>query len=89
MAEIHFGLSTQHYFLVERVSGKFGSGTGEEFTDANPDDPTEGVYIPIWMPLAELPEHEDVYPVDVAALVINSVSTGWPDEPIVVVERPR
>ena len=89
LAEIHFGLSTQHYFLVERISGEFGSGTGEEYTDSDPDDPTQGIYTPIWMSLAELPEHENVYPADVAKLVVNSIETGWPDEPILVVERPK
>ena len=89
LAEIHFGLSTQHYFLVERLSGEFGSGTGEEYTDSDPDDPTQGIYIPIWMPLAALPEHENVYPADVAELVANFINADWPDEPILVVEHPR
>lgn len=89
LAEIHFGLSTQHYFLVECVGGEFGSGTGEEYTDSDPDDPTQGIYIPTWMPLAELSEHENVYPADVAKLVINSINAGWPDEPILVIEHPR
>ena len=86
VAEIHFDLSTQHYFLVERVSGEYGTGTGEEFTDADPDDPTEGIYIPIWMPIEDLSEHENVYPVDIKELVLKSVSAGWPDEPVVIVE---
>ena len=89
LAEIHFGLSTQHYFLVERLSGEFGSGTGEEYTDSDPDDPTQGIYIPIWMPLPELSEHENVYPADVAELVLNSTETGWPDKPILVIEHPK
>ena len=86
VAEIHFDLSTQHYFLVERVSGEYGTGTGEEFTDADPDDPTEGIYIPIWMPVEELSEHENIYPVDVKELVLKSVNAGWPDKPVVIVE---
>jgi len=86
LAEIHFGLSEQVYFLVDRLDGKFGTGMGEEFTDSDPDDPTEGVYIPIWMPLEELPQHENIYPADVAVLVLNAVNVGWPVEPIVVVE---
>ena len=89
VAEIRFGLSIQHYFLVEHISGEFGSGTGEEYTDSDPDDPTQGVYVPTWMPLAELPEHENVYPADVAELVLNSTETGWPDEPVLVIEHPR
>ena len=34
------------------------------------------------MPLAELPDRENVYPLDVAELVANSFESGWPDEPI-------
>jgi 8-oxo-dGTP diphosphatase len=87
LAEIHFGLSEQAYYLVDRLNGEFGTGTGEEFTDSDPDDPTEGVYVPIWMSLEELPQHENVYPTDLAALVLTAVNAGWPEEPIVVVEK--
>ena len=86
VAEIHFDLSTQHYFLVERVSGEYGTGTGEEYTDADPDDPTEGVYVPVWMPIQDLAIHENIYPADIKALVLKSVNSGWPDEPVVIVE---
>ena len=87
VAEIHFDLSIQHYFLVEKIGGEFGSGTGEEFTDADPDNPIEGIYIPIWMTLVELSEHDNVYPAEVAELTANSISAGWPDEPVLVVEK--
>src|SRR5512144_1848498 len=43
VAVIHFGQSTQVYFLVNRVSGEFGSGTGEEYTDSDPNNPDEGI----------------------------------------------
>jgi 8-oxo-dGTP diphosphatase len=89
LVEIHFGLSTQHYFYVERRAGEFGTGTGEEYTEADPDDPAQGVYIPVWMPLSELPGHDNVYPAEVAELVARSVEGGWPTEPIQVVESPR
>ena len=89
LVEIHFGLSTQHYFYVERRAGEFGTGTGEEYTEADPDDPAQGVYIPVWMPLSELPEHDNVYPAEVAKLVARSVEGGWPTEPILVMESPR
>ena len=87
LAEIHFDLSVQHYFLVEKIGGEFGSGTGEEFTEADPDNPAQGIYIPTWMALAELPEHDNVYPAEVAKLAANSISAGWPKEPVLVVER--
>jgi mutator protein MutT len=86
LAKIHFGLSFQIYYLVERVSGEYGTGTGEEYTDADPDDPIEGIYIPIWMPVEELPEHENIYPADIKELVFKSVNAGWPDEPVVILE---
>jgi 8-oxo-dGTP diphosphatase len=89
VVEIHFDLSIQHYFLVEKIGGEFGRGTGEEFTDADPHNPAEGIYIPTWMALAELSEHENVYPADVAALVAKSVNGAWPDEPVVVMENPK
>jgi hypothetical protein len=38
------------------------------------------------MPVEELPRHENVYPLDVAALVAVAANAGWPEEPIVVVE---
>jgi len=31
VAEVLFKGNTQHYFLTERLSGTFGTGTGEEF----------------------------------------------------------
>jgi len=86
VAQIYFGLSEQVYYLVDRLDGEFGTGTGEEFTDADPNDPTEGVYVPVWMSLEELTQHTNVYPVDVAALVSDAVKSDWPDEPILVVE---
>jgi 8-oxo-dGTP pyrophosphatase MutT (NUDIX family) len=86
VAEIHFGQSTQFYFLAENVGGKFGTGDGEEFTDSDPGDPNEGIYIPVWMPLAELSQHDKVFPVDVAKLVLKAQTDGWPKEPIIVIE---
>ena len=86
---IHFDQSTQIYYLAERVSGEFGTGIGEEFTDADPDDPQEGIYIPVWMPIEELSQHEKVFPVEVAELVVQSKTDGWPSELIVIHERTR
>ena len=89
IAEIHFGRTSKHiYFLVERVSGEFGSGTGEEFTDSDPDHPEEGIYIPIWMPLDELPQHKNIYPAGLANLVIKSLTEGWRKEPVILFESP-
>ncbi|MBK9926160.1 MAG: NUDIX domain-containing protein [Anaerolineales bacterium] len=86
---IHFDQSTQVYFLVERVGGEFGTGTGEEFTDSNPFDPDEGVYVPIWMPIEELPQHEKVFPAEVAKLLLKAQTDGWSDEPVVIFEKTK
>lgn len=89
IAEIHFGQTNVHiYFLVEQVGGEFGTGTGEEFTDADPHDPQEGVYIPIWLPLEELPRHKNVYPVKLAKLVLKLVRAGWSKEQVLLFESP-
>jgi 8-oxo-dGTP pyrophosphatase MutT (NUDIX family) len=90
VAEIQLGpKSRQIYFLVEQTGGEFGTGIGEEFTDADPDSPEEGVYIPVWMPIDQLPLHDNVYPVDVARLVVKSMKAGWPVVPIQAVEGPK
>jgi 8-oxo-dGTP diphosphatase len=86
---VNFDKSEQVYFLTERVGGEFGSGTGEEFTDSDPNDPEEGIYIPIWMPIAELPKHEKVFPADLAKLVFESRTHGFPNEPVVVNEKSK
>ena len=86
VAEIHFDTSTQVYFLVDRISGEFGTGAGEEFTDSDPNDPEEGIYIPIWMPIEELSQHEKIYPSALAKLAVQSKVSGWGNEPVVVYE---
>lgn len=69
--------SRQIYFLVEQTGGAFGTGVGEEYSDSDPHSPEEGIYIPIWMPIEELTHHQNVYPADVAKLVIKSIRAGW------------
>ena len=86
VAIIHFDQSTQVYFLVDRVSGEFGTGTGEEFTDSDPGDPQEGIYIPTWMPIEEIPQHGKVFPSDLAKLVVKAKAEGWSNEPVIVFE---
>ncbi len=89
VAEIHFDQSTQIYFLVQRVSGEFGSGTGEEYTDSDPNDPSEGIYIPIWMLIDELPRHEKVFPEALTKLVVMSQTDGWSKEPVMIYETSK
>jgi len=78
VAEIQFGpKSRQIYFLAEQTGGEFGTGSGEEFTASNHEDPEEGIYIPIWMPFNELLLHQNNHPADVATLVVKSIEAGW------------
>ena len=88
VAEVQLGKrSRQIYFLVEQIGGEFGTGTGEEF-DADPDHPQQGIYIPIWMSIDQLPQYTNVYPAELAKLVVKSVKEGWRD-PIVTFEEPK
>lgn len=89
VAVIYFNQSIQIYFLVESVSGEFGTGSGEEFTDSDPDDPQEGIYIPIWMPIGELAQHENVHPAELVKLLLKARTDGWLDEPVIVVEKSK
>ena len=78
VAEVKLGQkSRQVYFLAEQIGGEFGTGNGEEYTDADPTSPEEGIYIPIWMPIGELLLRQNIYPVDVARLVVKSLEEGW------------
>ena len=81
ITEIQFGQkSRQVYFLVEQSGGEFGTGVGEEYTDSDPEDPEEGIYIPIWMPIEKLSEYQNIYPESVAQQVIRSVKDNWSPE---------
>jgi 8-oxo-dGTP diphosphatase len=90
IAEFQVGKSSRHvYFLVEQTGGEFGTGVGEEYTDADPHSPEEGVYIPVWMPVEELSFHTNIYPADVARLVVKSIQEGWMDTPSTLFEEPK
>jgi len=90
IAEVQLGQkSRQIYFLVEEVGGEFGTGRGKEFTQLDPEISQKGIYIPIWMSIDELAQHTNVYPADVAKLVVKSVKEGWLPEPIFVFEEPK
>lgn len=78
ISEIQLGhKSRQVYFLAEQTGGWFGTGVGEEYTDSDPNDPDEGIYVPIWMQIEELSSHKNIYPDSVAKLVLKSVREGW------------
>ena len=90
VAEVQLGQkSKQVYFLVEQTGGEFGTGAGEEFTTSDQGNSDEGVYIPVWMPIAQLPRHENIYPVDVANLVVRAFKEGWLDGSSTFFEEPK
>ena len=90
IAEVQLGQkSRQIYFLVDQTGGVFGTGTGEEFSDYHPGDPQKGTYIPIWMTIDEIPRHGNIYPVDIASMVVKSVGEGWPEEPVLLFPQTR
>ena len=90
VAEIMLGhKSRQIYYLAEQTGGEFGTGAGEEYTDSDPNSPEEGIYIPVWMPIEKLPLYQNIYPVDVARLVVKSVQAGWAAAASVLFEEPK
>lgn len=90
VADIQLGSkSRQVYFLVEQVGGEFGTGIGEEYTDSDPNSPEEGIYIPVWMPIEELSLHENIYPADVAKMVLGALKAGWPRDTAILFEEPK
>ena len=82
IAEVNFNGKKQHYFLVEKIGGEFGSGTGEEYGDYNP---AYGTYLPLWLPIVELRNH-NVLPQPLAELVFRSLHESWPAETVIISE---
>ena len=83
VAEVFFNGNTQYYFLAEKLSGDFGSGTGEEFDEYNP---VYGTFLPLWLPLADLPNN-NILPRELADLVVGSAKEGWPVKPVIILEE--
>ena len=83
VAEVHFNGSTQFYFLAEKLSGEFGTGSGEEYGEYNP---IHGTYLPLWMPLADTPK-KNILPHKLADLVVRFAKEGWPAEAVIIIEK--
>ena len=83
VAEVFFNKNAQYYFLVKKLSGKFGTGTGEEYGEYNP---IHGTYHPLWMPLADVLKN-NVLPRELADLVVRSAEGGWPAEPVIIFDK--
>jgi 8-oxo-dGTP diphosphatase len=76
--ELFINGNTQYYFLVTRISGEFGTGTGEEYGEYNP---AYGTYLPLWMSLDDV-LNNNVLPHELAELVVRCAGEGWPQIPI-------
>ena len=83
IAEVHFNGKLQHYFLVERIGGVFGTGTGEEYGEY---DPKYGTYQPLWMALDEV-LHNNVLPRELAEFVVQSAKEGWPVQAVIITDN--
>jgi 8-oxo-dGTP diphosphatase len=77
-AEVFINGNTQHYFLVSRISGDFGTGTGEEYGEYNP---VHGTYLPLWISM-ETVLSKNVLPGELAELVVRCNQEGWPRDSI-------
>lgn len=73
------GRRDQVYFVVQWVDGEFGTGTGEEYGEV---DPNHGTYQPVWMPLEEVLE-KNVVPRGLAELTVRSHHEGWGESAII------
>jgi len=83
VAEVFFNGKTQFYFLAKKLSGEFGTGTGEEYGEYNPE---HGTYQPVWMPLTDI-LNNNVLPRELADLVVRFTKEGWPVEPVLIIEK--
>ena len=82
-AEIHrMNKRDQIYFLVRQTGGEFGTGTGEEYQEYNPE---YGTYHPLWMPMGEILV-KNVLPRPLAEFVSKSHQQGWKPEMEVIFE---
>jgi 8-oxo-dGTP diphosphatase len=85
VAEAFFNGNTQYYFLAEKLSGEFGTGTGAEYGKYNPE---HGTYHPLWMLLADVSTN-NVLPRELADLVVRSAKEGWSSGPVIIIEEKR
>ena len=77
------GKRDQVYFVVNWMSGDFGTGTGEEYGEYNPNF---GTYHPLWMPMDEVLQ-KNVLPRELAEFVVRSHKDGWKNEPAMIMEN--
>jgi len=86
VADVWFRGNRQEFFLVKRLGGEFGTGTGEEFQNiVSRDHHNIGTYHPLWMPVSELLA-QPVLPIQMAERVVRYHKEGWPAEIFVIRE---
>ncbi len=85
VAEVFFNGNIQYYFLAQKLSGEFGTGTGEEYGEYSP---IHGTYHPLWMPLEEV-TNKNVVPNELAKLVLQFSKEGWPVESATIIEEKK
>src|SRR5574340_1214861 len=80
LAQSIFNGNREHFFLVERLGGEYGTGTGEEFQE-RPAHLLDlfGTYRPIWMAVPDLLQYP-VLPVEIAKVVSQHTNSGWPEK---------
>jgi 8-oxo-dGTP diphosphatase len=83
VAEVIFNEKAQHYFLVKKIRGEFGTGTGEEYKEFNP---VHGTFHPLLMPLTDV-LNNNVLPRALAEFVVHSAKEGWSAEPVIIIEK--
>jgi 8-oxo-dGTP diphosphatase len=71
ISEVEYN-GTQYFFLSEIISGTFGTGQGDEFTDDKRD---RGTYLPVWVNINEL-QLIDVRPKEVALKIQSLFNDG-------------
>jgi 8-oxo-dGTP diphosphatase len=74
LAIVVFKERKQFYFLVNRVSGTFGTGSGEELNSSKESE--AGAYLLQWMSIHDLSKHQ-VRPHSVVNLLIDATKGGW------------
>jgi 8-oxo-dGTP pyrophosphatase MutT (NUDIX family) len=74
VAVVHFGHSTQRYFLAESIGGEFGTGDGPEMD--SPAESEHGSYRAVWLPVGELVER-DLRPKPIAAALAGTPDPEW------------
>ncbi|MEV0289127.1 MULTISPECIES: NUDIX domain-containing protein [unclassified Kribbella] len=88
VAVVHFGQSTQQYYVAEQIGGEFGTGDGPEM--ASSPESERGSYRAVWLPVRELAVR-DLKPKPIAAALDHApdpqwLLDGWLESPVVFEE---